>query len=74
MKKDRRSNSCNSDTSSGGLVTDDSMKESLSKTSNDGDEGAKTVDRANEEYLCVIHVDGPLGALVAQAQAKRKRV
>ena len=55
-------------------MTDDSMKESLSKTSNDGDEGAKTVDRANEEYLCVIHVDGPLGALVAQAQAKRKRV
>ena len=55
------------------MLTDESMKES-SKSSEEGEEDAKRVDRANEEYLAVIHVDGPLGALVAQAQAKRKRV
>ena len=73
IKKARRSNSCDSDKSSDGLLTDESMKES-SKSSEEGEEDAKRVDRANEEYLAVIHVDGPLGALVAQAQAKRKRV
>ena len=72
VNKERRSNS-ESDKSSDPFETDDSMREQ-SKASCDGEQGVKREDKANEEYLAVIHVDGPLGALVAQAQATRKRV